>query len=827
MHWHLCWIAVFLFGIAPTFAFTQEIKQAKQAKFFDSKVKPILKALCFSWHGGGRRVRGGLNLTTREALLEGGDEGKVIDLKHPEKSRLLDAINHGELKMPPRGKLPQSQLNVLTEWVNMGAPFSAAKAVAHGPPKVDAQAKNWWSFRPVRQPDIPKVTNTKWVRNPIDSFVLAKLESKGLKPSLPAKKVELLRRVTYDLVGLPPTPQEVKDFLADKSPNAYEKVVERLLKSPHYGERWARHWLDLVRYAETNSFERDNPKPYVWRYRDYVIKSFNQDKPYNQFIREQLAGDELDKVTAESIIATGYYRLGLWDDEPADPTLAFYDGLDDVIMTTGQVFLGLTINCARCHDHKIDPFPQKDYYRFLAFFHGVKHYGSRSPRSVEAASVRTVNLAADLTKKSPKIAEYKRQVANLEKQKRAIEEKVAPKLQGGEIDDFKYPSNRLPILRKAAGKLLSNAEFQKYEGVVASLEKLEKKRPTVMAKALCVTEIGRKARDTFVLVRGSPQAKGERVEPGFPSVLTDEQPEIPDLPKDVKTSGRRRVLADWIASPKNPLTWRVVVNRVWQYHFGRGLVRSTSDFGFQGTPPTHPQLLDWLASRFAKSGRFKELHRFIVLSNTYRMSSRSNKEGLAKDTENDLFWRFDPRRLAAEEIRDSILAVSGNINLKKMYGPSIFPKIPKEVLAGQSRPGAGWRPSPPQEAARRSVYIHIKRSLAVPLLAVFDAADTDGTCPVRFTTTQPTQALGMLNGEFINEQASIFATHVKKKVGDNAKDQVREILWRTCQRKPSAEEIARGVQFMNNLTAGGTSRSDALKLYCLLALNLNEFVFLD
>ena len=451
----------------------------------------------------------------------------------------------------------------------------------------------------------------------------------------------------------------------------------------------------------------------------------------------------------------------------------------------------------------------------------------RGGNTVAAASVRPVSLPIDLTKNQPKIADYKRRLEKVEQQKSAIENKVATRLQGGEIDDFKYASNRLPILRKNVGKLISPQEFKRYLTVVKNLEDVRKTRPTSMAKALCVTEQGSKARDTFILVRGSPQAKGTRVEPGFPSALTDVKPHIPAMPKNAKTSGRRRVLAEWIASKNNPLTWRVISNRLWQHHFGRGLVRSTSDYGFQGTPPTHPKLLEWLAKEFSEKQRFKAMHRLIVLSNAYRMSSKSNKVGIAKDTDNDLFWRFDPRRLAAEEIRDSILAVSGNINLKKMYGPSIYPKISREVLAGQSRPGAGWRVSPPHEAARRSVYIHLKRSLQVPFLSVFDAADTDSTCPVRFTTTQPTQALGMLNGDFVNEQATIFAKDVTKQVGGNVKDQIREILWRTCQREPTAAEIARGLRLMNDLRNDGVPPTQALQLYCLLALNLNEFVYLD
>ena len=339
------------------------------AKFFDQEVRPILQAHCLRCHGGEAKVKGGLNLTTRDGLLKGSDNGPVISLENPESSSLLSAIHHRDKKMPPSGKLPQAQIDILARWVSMGVPYTAAAAKGrHGPPQVDEQARRFWAFRPLSRPPIPSVKNTAWVRTPIDGFLLAKLEANGLQPAPPAEKTALVRRVYFDLIGLPPTPQQVDAFLADSSPDAYEKLVDQLLASRHYGEHWARHWLDVVRYAETNSFERDGPKPYVWRYRDYVIRAFNEDKPYDQFMREQLAGDELDLVTPEAMIATGFYRLGQWDDEPVDVTQALYDDLDDIVATTGQAFLGLTVNCCRCHDHKIDPMPQKDYYRLLAFF---------------------------------------------------------------------------------------------------------------------------------------------------------------------------------------------------------------------------------------------------------------------------------------------------------------------------------------------------------------------------------------------------------------------------------------------------------------------------
>ncbi len=798
------------------------------AKFFEKDVLPILQAQCFRCHGAEPKVKGGLNLTTREGLLKGGDTGPVVSLEKPGESLLLSAINHRDLKMPPKGKLPQAQIDMLTRWVHLGVPYAAAAtARAHGPPKVDDQARNFWAFRPVTRPPIPIVKNTAWAKNPIDAFVLAKLEAAGLQPAPPADRAALVRRVYFDVIGLPPTPQEVDAFLADHSPDAYERLVDRLLDSRHYGEHWARHWLDLVRYAETNSFERDGPKPFAWRYRDYVIKAFNSDKPYDQFLREQLAGDELDTVTPESLIATGYYRLGQWDDEPVDPTQALYDDLDDIVSTTGQVMLGLTVGCARCHDHKIDPFPQKDYYKLLAFFHGFQRFGVRSPETIAKASLIRIAIPEDAENQKQLIAEHKRKLADLTRQLREIEDAVRPKLTGGEKDDFEFEQNRFGILKKHVGTLLDEGTFKQYQKARNDRERLEKNAPSGLSQALVVKEIGPTPRETFVLMRGNPQANGEKVEPGFPSVLPPIEPRL--ARPGTQTSGRRRVLAEWIVEPKNPLTWRVVVNRVWQYHFGRGIVRSANNFGYMGTPPTHPELLDWLATEFLANGmNFKPLHRLILLSNTYRMSSQGDAAALAKDPENDLMWRYGMRRLSAEELRDAILAVCGNLNLAKTGGPSIYPTIPPEVLAGQSQPGLGWGKSTPEERASRSVYVHIKRSLLVPLLSVFDAADTDASCPVRFTTTQPSQALTLLNSDFINEQAKLFADSVRQEASDDPAAQVRTALRRVTQRVPAAAEVERGVRLMADLKAlDKLSAEEALRRFCLLALNLNEFVYLD
>ncbi len=805
------------------------------AAFFESEVKPLLATHCLKCHGGMGKAKGGLYLTSREGILRGGDLGPAVSLETPRESLLLEAVNYIGIEMPPGGKLAEEQIAVLTKWIDLGLPWGAQRALAeqptddHGPPTVDETSKAFWSFQPVAVPTLPDVHDNSWVRTPIDTFVLAGLQQAGLEPALPAEKTVLIRRAYYDLIGLPPSPEEVEAFLADNSPGAFARVIDVLLESPHYGERWARYWLDLVRYAETNSYERDGAKPFAWRYRDYVIRSFNDDKPYDQFVTEQLAGDELDNVTPDTIVATGYYRLGIWQDEPVDPEQELFEDLDDLVRTTGEVFLGLTIGCARCHDHKLDPLPQSDYYRMLAFFRNVRRYGVRSQESIDDASICTLGSEEEARRNQEQIDTHKRQTKQVREALQALNERIVAALVGVEKDDWKTEAMRVEIARRQVGKALSPEEFERYAELTASRDELAKVRPAGLEKALCVKEHGRECPPTHVLVRGNAHAAAAQIEPGFPLVLSPSEPVISLPADDVQSTGRRRALAMWIAQPENPLTARVMVNRIWHYHFGRGIVRSTSDFGFQGIRPTHPELLDWLASEFVAGGwRLKRLHKLIMLSNTYQMSSRANEQALVIDPLNDLLWRFDMRRLSAEEIRDSILAVNDSLNRGAMFGPSVYVTIPSEVLAGQSMPGSGWGKSSPADSSRRSIYIHAKRSLAVPMIASFDGPDSDASCPARFVTTQPTQALGMLNSLFVNEQATRFADYLRGSAGDNQDAQVTLALRRLFQREPARAEIDRGLNLIASLQQEhGLSPELALKQFCVAAYNLNEFVYLD
>ena len=793
-------------------------------QFFEEKVKPILSGNCMECHGDDpTEIGGGLALISRRSILNGGDSGPAVDLKKHSESVLLDAINYGSYEMPPEGKLPQKEIDILTDWVKRGMPWTLADAEkvlenkGHRVPQVNDEAKAFWSFQKVKQTKVPSVMNDSWCVNEIDNFILHRLEESKIKPAAPAAKRDLIRRVYYDLTGLPPSLEEVNAFVKDDSPEAYEKLIDQLLESPHYGEKWGRHWLDLVRYAESNSFERDSAKPFVWRYRDYVIRSFNEDKPYSQFLTEQLAGDELPGPSNDAIIATGFYRLGQWDDEPADRKQAFYDELDDILATTTQTTLGLTVNCARCHDHKIDPIPQKDYYRMLSFFRNVRGYGPED--------AITTTVVSKIPPKQSVIDKYNADVADAKRRKNEIVDLVKPDFEPVEHEDFKYESNHERIVHKRRlSNLITQRQYDQFWHGHHDLRKLNKNPPHV-DRVMCVTEHGPHSRPTNVLIRGNAAVEGDVVEPGFISVLSPPKPEI-KTPKNGRSTGRRLALAKWITSPDNPLTARVMVNRIWQYHFGNGIVRSSNDFGFQGEKPSHPQLLDYLAKTFVEKGwRMKELHRLIMNSQTYKQSNQMNADAYAKDPLNKLLWRFEMRRLTAEEVRDSILAANGRLNRDKMFGPSVYTKLSREVLAGQSIPGSGWGKSPLEDQLRRSIYIHVKRSLRDPILANFDVADTDTSCPVRFNTTQPTQALGLLNSQFTNSEAREFAKEIAAKHTD-LREQVTAILSRVTQKTPLTKDVDEGVALIEKWrNSDELSDEKTLSFYCLFAINLNEFIF--
>ena len=778
---------------------------------FARDVQPVLAKHCFACHGPDE-AESGLNFSSEEGAKAETESGEhAIVPGDVEASGLIERIatDDESIRMPPEGApLTKKQIETITQWIKDGATWS-----------------KHWAFEPMTRYEPPQLDNHTWGENPIDAFVYERLRSAGLKPNEPTSREVLIRRAYYDLTGLPPTREQVKTFVADDDPQAYERLIDQLLESPHYGERWGRHWLDLVRYAETNSYERDGPKPNAYKYRDYVIKSFNDDKPYDQFLREQLAGDELDHVTTESLTATGYYRLGIWDDEPADPKLALFDGMDDIIMTTGQAMLGLTLNCARCHDHKIDPISQKDYYSFLALLADVTPWGTRgNQRSNNQLDVSSPAL----NEKYRVNDESKRR---LEKEIRDIEQIGIKKMSAPDQRATEGPKReRDKVLKNKLQSNLSDQQWAEYQDKRKQLDNVieEGKRLPPREMVMALAKTNPRPDKTFVLYRGNPGSPTDEVGPAFPSIFESPVPEIPEPQTDSKSAGRRRVLADWITSPDNRLTARVMANRLWQFHFGRGIVRSSNNFGQLGTPPTHPKLLDWLGHRLIDEGwKLKSMHRLIMTSQAYQMSSLANPMGVERDANNDLFWRFNSRRLSAEEVRDSVLAVNKSLN-RRVYGPSFYPALSREVLHGQSRPGAGWGNSSEEDRNRRSVYIHVKRSLLHPLLTAFDFPDPDLTCEDRFATLQPGQALSLLNSDFIHRQADRLAKSIGAESQSDDAQLVSDCIGAIFAREASEDEVRDGVELLTRLTeTHGVSRARAVQLYCMTVLNWNEFLFVD
>ena len=775
---------------------------------FSADIRPVLARRCYACHGPAVQ-EAGLGLHEFEAATKETESGTfaIVPGKWDESELAARVLaTDADLRMPPgeHEPLKPEEIELLKAWVNQGAEYN-----------------QHWAFQPVPQVEIPPATGAS--QHPIDRFIDAQLKQKGLQAAPQADWETLLRRLYYDLIGLPPTPEEVADFVADASPQAYENVVDKLLASPHYGERWGRHWLDVVRYAETNSFERDGAKPNAWKFRDYVINSFNEDKPYDQFLREQLAGDELADANRETLIASGFYRLGIWDDEPADPLLARYDELDSIVTTIGQGMLGLTINCARCHEHKIDPMPQEDYYKLVAFLNDLTPYATRS----DAHTFSQTDISSE---------ETRLRHAQLEEQLKALRQRMYELEQTGvvkmEAADQRASETRQrgKLLRQKLRDYLSAEDWARYEIMKQEERGLqgEKNRLPAQETVLSVAQINPNPEQMHLLMRGNPHVPGDPVSPGFPELFAGPEPEFPASGVREGRSGNRIALANWITSPDNRLTSRVMVNRIWQHHFGRGIVRTPNNFGLLGAPPTHPDLLNWLATEFVHQGwRMKSLHKLIVTSEAYKRSSTAVESSLAQDPNNDNFWRFDLRRLSAEEVRDSVLAVTGSLNLS-LYGPSIYPELSPEVLATQSKPGDGWGKSSPEDQNRRSVYIFIKRSLIPPELTNFDFPDTDVTCEGRFLTIQPSQALAMMNGSFLNEQSARFADRLRSEAGNERNAQVKLALELVSQHTPATEDINDGLKLMEQLQQKHQlSEEESLRLFCLYALNLNSFLFVD
>lgn len=728
---------------------------------FERDIKPLFARKCLACHGPALR-KSHLRVDQRASLLKGGESGIAAIVPGDSARSLLIryvADASSKIVMPPAGpRLSAAEVDLLRTWIDGGAVMPGAAEIAEKP---DPRLAHWafQKLGPAR-------------RGSIDGFINARLASKKWKPAPRASNGDLLRRLYLNVIGLPPTIEE-----QDRFDGNFEREIDRLLARPEYGERWARHWLDVVRYADTNAYERDALKPEVWKYRDWVIRSLNADKPYDRFLTEQLAGDELPDANAETLVATGYYRLGPWDDEPADPAEDRFDQLDDMISTTSQAVLGLTLGCARCHNHKFEPLTTRDYYAMAAVFNGLDR-----PRNGRNELTRPIGTRAE-------IAHYAdRRVAWLQgsSSKLSAEARTAFLIE--------------PKDRTDAQKKLVRENEKRLEAELA------------IPQGYFMEERSATPAPMHIMIRGKASAPGPEVAPEVPAILR-----MPPLaPVSGATSGRRLALARALTSRDNPLTARVIVNRVWQWHFGEGLVRTASDFGVMGDKPSHPELLDWLAVWFMDNGwSLKKLHKLILTSEAYQRSSRSITAYAAEDPENRLLWRFPYRRMEAEPLLDSMLAVSGKLN-REMYGPHVYPHVAKEALEGSSDPDKIWKPYEEEKASRRAIYYIVKRSLMVPLMEVLDLCDTARTAAKRQNTAVATQALQLFNGDFVNRQARHFAARLRAEAGNDPDAQIERAYRLALARKPSLNERAKMRAFLER---------SSLEEMARVIFNLNEFAY--
>ncbi len=798
--------ALLLAFVAPLFAVTPA------ENFFTTQVQAVLQQNCFKCHShSSEKIKGGLVLDSLDGLLAGGDTGPAVVPGDAEKSLLIKAVRYtdADLQMPPKDKkLSAPQIAALEQWVKDGAVWPGQT----GKPrkvrgKITDEDRKWWAFQPLAKPVPPTVADQGWARNDLDRFIFQKLEQSGLKPSGEASRRALARRAYFDLTGLPPTPSEMDSFVGDKSADAYEKLVDQLLASPRYGERWARHWLDLVRYADSDGYRIDDFRPTAWRYRDYVIDAFNRDKPYDEFVREQLAGDEMRPRTPERMIATGYLRHWIYEYNNRDVVGQWNTILNDLTDTTSDVFLGLGMQCARCHDHKFDPILQKDYYRLQAYFAPFlpREDIDVATEAERAAHRQTMAKWEEMTK------EVRAEIAALEvPHRKKADELILPKFPEETLALIEKPvAQRTPLEHQIAELAYRQVTYEHYrmkvtgadkEKHVALLKKLasfDEFKPAPLPQALLVTDVGASAPPLFI-----PKKPPTPVEPGLLTILDEKPMTILPVPGLTNSTGRRTALAQWLTEPENPLTTRVIVNRVWQYHFGHGLSRTASDFGKLGEMPSHPELLDWIARRFVTEGwSLKKLHRMILTSATYRQASESvisrsvisqassdgrtdslNTDSLitsAKklDPENRLLWHGPMRRLDAEQIRDSILAVTGEL---------------------QADAGG---PATDAFKARRSIYTKVLRNNRDPLLDVFDAPQHFTSTSQRDTTTTPVQSLLLINSPYMLQRAQAMAGRLQKSGAKNDGELITTAYQLAFSRAPSATELGSAQKFLREQQA--------------------------
>jgi hypothetical protein len=771
--------------------------------FFETKIRPVLVEHCYQCHAtGAKKLRGGLKLDSRVSILAGGDTGPAVVPGKPEESLLLAAIRHeDELEMPPKGKLPPRIIADFERWITLGAPAPS------GPPAAELQGKNaaarsevrradgvlnrmdfqdarrFWSLIPPADVPVPTVATPAWVRQPLDAFILQRLEAKGVAPSPLADKRTLIRRATFDLTGLPPSAEEIDAFLRDDSDQAFERVVDRLLASPHYGERWGRHWLDNVRYADTNGSDENFYLAFAWRYRDYVIRSLNDDKPYDRFVTEQLAGDLMDEDDpdqhdpGEALTGASFLAFGAKLQSERDVPKRVLDTIDEIIDVTSRTFLGLTVSCARCHDHKYDPIPQRDYYALAGIFRAS---GGNDGR------IRELPIAPPAEREIARASAYRYWWARM----RLRDLNAVTK------EEQRKEREELPKRIKAEADFL-------------------RRYPLVHAMYDAPVE------DVPIMIRGNHlNPEKEKVPRGFLKV-TDNL--VQPLSIGPKESGRLQ-LARWLTDPAHPLTARVMVNRIWQYHFGRGIVATASDFGFRGERPTHPELLDHLAREFIRQGwSIKQMHRLIMLSSTYQQSSAYRQDGISADPENRLLWRQNRRRLEAEAIRDSLLETAGTLD--RTFGGSIFDfPLMQRVTTDQSENAA----LPTYRSHRRAIYLPFLRMAVYTLFADFDINDPTLPMPTRETSVVAPQALFMLNDKLVCEAAAAFADWLLERTGLDTTGRIQAAYIRAFGRPPSSSELDLGKKFLSDLTeAEGSPSREAWVVYCHTLLATSEFIYIN
>ena len=790
---------------------------------YERQIKPIFARHCIGCHGP-KVQKSGLRLDLSESLLKGGDSGPAIERGKSAESILFQAVTkqEGVTPMPPTGRppVPPAEIALLKAWIDQGAKVAADApgTPTTADPAPQTPKSRHWSFQPIKRSPVPAVKNSEWVRNPIDAFVLAPLESHGIAPSPEADRTTLIRRLSLDLIGLPPTPREVADFLGDHSPNAYEKVVDRLLASPHYGERWSRVWLDLARYADSNGFTRDFGRS-IWKYRDWVIDAHNRDLPFDQMTSEQLAGDLLPHPTTDQLVATGFHRNTLFNEEGGtDPEQFRVEAVVDRVATTGVVYLGLTVGCAQCHSHKFDPISQREFYQFYAFFNNADEplLELPTPEQVKAGDVE-------------KQARIRKELAELEKKLAAQQDQFKAKayqwLAALTAEDKKKLSPAVLNAVNLSEEMRTDADRQTlYEHyktlpearktfpVIGQIAKLKVEEPKFLTTMIMRERA--QPRESHIHVRGDFLRKGARVHAAVPAVL-------PAL-KTSKQEPNRLDLAHWLTSPENPLTARVTVNRIWQQHFGRGIVETENDFGTQGAPPTHPALLDWLASEFrdptgvvagAKPWSLKALHKLIVCSAVYRQSSVARPDLAEIDPNNKRYARQSRLRLDAELIRDTGLAASGLLS-HKMGGPGVHPPQPDGVFdfTQDKKP---WNTAVGPDRYRRGIYTYLWRSSPYPAMTVFDFPDANVSCTRRNRSNTPLQSLTLANDESFVEMAQGLASRViqESPTGSKLEAQI-QFAFRAClARDPRPVEMDRLVKlYRSQYAAFGDNLKAAEKL---------------